>query len=94
MHQFEGLWAKLNIRLLALSGAFGESAEGKNSRESFEEFLEANEYEIALHILCDFLLEHEPVVLTEGLLNEISELHTMMKLDDNRGEAMRRKLNP
>jgi len=91
MHQFQELWTKLNLRLLALREAFGESAEGKSSRDNFEGFLEANEYEVALHILCDFLLEHEPVVLKESVLNEISELHTMMNLNDDCERAMKAK---
>ena len=93
MHQFQDLWTELNLRLIALREAFGESEKGKSSRANFEEFLEANEYEIAFHTLCDFLLEHEPVILTENLPNEVSELHAMMNLRDNCSEALKRKLN-
>jgi hypothetical protein len=73
---------EVNQILLPLQSAFNSNPEGGRRREYFLESVEANEFEIALHALCDFLLEHQDASVTEDLLARIDELHKKMEIDD------------
>jgi hypothetical protein len=73
----------VSAQLLELDSIFGESEKGRNYRIYFREFLEANELELALHTVCDFLLETcGPAVDTE-IVARIDSLHQQMSIDDD-----------
>ena len=59
--------------------------------ESFDEELQANEYELALHALCDCILATPAPRITDQEIEKIDLLHTKMELDDNCVDAIRRK---
>jgi len=82
MGDFDQLWAELSLSLLPLQGKFGDSPEGVKRQEYFCELIDANEFEVALHTLCDFLLESgDPIDAT--VFQRITELHTKMGLNDD-----------
>jgi hypothetical protein len=49
----------------------------------FEESLAANELEVALHALCDFLLEPRTPPVSRVPLREIETLHALMEIQDD-----------
>ena len=49
----------------------------------FEESLAANELEVALHALCDFLLEPRTPAVSCAALRQIESLHTLMEIEDD-----------
>jgi hypothetical protein len=49
----------------------------------FDEFMNEGEFGLALHVVCDFLLEPDFPRVTESTLDRIQRLHTAMKLDDS-----------
>jgi hypothetical protein len=52
-------------------------------RRYFEESLAANELEIALHALCNYLLEPGTPSVSRAALNEIESLHAQMEIEDD-----------
>ena len=55
---------------------------GGQSYEFFGEFLREHEFDLALHVVCDFLIESPTVRVSAPVLNEIRDLHEMMNLQD------------
>ncbi len=91
MHEHQLLWDRLYERLSSLKPAFsGNHSEDRLDR--FNEYLSANEFDLALHILCDYLIEHAPKSLNPRLVADISELHSMMELEDECGAMLERAI--
>ncbi len=59
-------------------------------RDLFDEFMQHREFELALHAVCDFILEYDPPQVSKSILDQIQRCHTMMKIDDRCVEEMRR----
>ena len=57
----------------------------------YDESLDANESEIALHALCHFLLQPGVPAVTNEELGEIERLHTLMDIDDDCVTKLRQK---
>ena len=83
---------QLGEALSALRGTFELASNGKRDADDFDEFLEANEFELALHTLCDFVRENENIPVTGELLERIDELHKMMEIDDDCATWLRARL--
>jgi hypothetical protein len=85
------LYAEMTPRLMALRPLFSLNENLASYRDFFDELLEANEFEVALHALCDFLME--PGIPGIGLeeIEEIEKIHQRMKLEDNCGTGLRAK---
>jgi hypothetical protein len=49
----------------------------------FDEFMKEGEFGLALHAVCDFLLEPGSPRVTKSTLDRIQHLHTAMKVDDS-----------
>lgn len=49
----------------------------------FDQSLDANEYEVALHALIDFLLEPATDPISQDAITEISDVHSLMGLNDD-----------
>lgn len=81
----------LESSLLELRHLFLLNENLSGYRQHFDEVLNANEFEIALHALCDFLLD--PTTPNIGLseINKIDVLHEKMGLDDTCAAALRAK---
>jgi hypothetical protein len=60
----------------------------------FEESLAANELEVALHALCDFLLERSSLPVSSAVLEQVKDLHDLMQLEDNCVEKLKQKGRP
>jgi hypothetical protein len=91
MSNFDELYADLNKRFEPLSAAFPDSPEGMGGRKYFVENLEAKEFEIALHALCDFALEFDNVRMSPSVIDQIEELHNLMGLEDSCVSDLRSK---
>ena len=70
-------------RLEELRNVFSAGPEGSKYLRFFEEYLDVNELELALHAVCDFLLEPTTPAVEDAALEKIEMLHTLMRLDDN-----------
>jgi len=57
----------------------------------FDELLWANELEVALHTLCNFLLEHESATVETHDISAIESLHRQMQLVDECVSQLRYK---
>ena len=88
---FEERYKVLESSLLELRHLFSLNENLSDYRQHFDEVLNANEFEVALHALCDFLLE--PTTPNVGLdeVNKIDTLHENMGLDDDCAAALRAK---
>lgn len=50
--------------------------------ETFDEFIQHGEWELALHVVCDVFYEPDAPLLDEAAFTRIEELHRVMKIDD------------
>ena len=69
----------LGERLERLKGLVSDA----DRRRYFEESLAANELEVALHALCNFLLEPGAPPVSGTALHEIESLHAEMRIVDD-----------
>jgi hypothetical protein len=83
MNELEQRWTEVRELLLPLESIFDSSSTGSRSREFFRETLDANELEVALHAVCDFLLESPSVRVNETDLNRIRSAHQVMVIEDD-----------
>lgn len=82
-HPLEEHYRSISAQLLALDAVFGESEQGQNYRSQFRELLEANELELALHSVCDFLFEAGGPVVDAEIVARIDSLHQQMSIEDD-----------
>jgi hypothetical protein len=64
---------------------------GNNAKEFFDDFVREHEWELALHVVCDHLLEPATKAAPINVIEEIGSLHKVMGLADNCAAALRRK---
>jgi hypothetical protein len=55
---------------------------GQSLLDFFDEYVEQREFELALHIVCDFLLETNSPQVNKSTIDKIQHLHAAMKIDD------------
>lgn len=55
----------------------------------FDDFIDHNELGLALHTICDSLLERERVMIEDGDIAAIGVLHERMQIKDECVEAIR-----
>lgn len=80
----------LQGRLIALRPSFiGEKAD--RPRDLFDEFVREWEFELALHAVCDFVLDNAFPITSETILNEIQSLHALMRIDDDCVEKLKNR---
>jgi hypothetical protein len=65
--------------------------QGAAATKWFDEFLDANELELALHVVCDFLLEPATPAASRQIRLEIERLHAKMEIIDNCAARLRIK---
>jgi len=81
---------KLKADLKALRGVLeGRSGPG-DYLQWFDEFLRECELDLALHSVCDYLLE-DGVGVEVSIVERIQALHALMNLDDDCVERLRSK---
>jgi hypothetical protein len=49
----------------------------------FDEFIREYEFELALHVICDYLLELEIQIPDDAILEKIESLHRTMQIEDD-----------
>lgn len=69
----------------ALSGA------GDYVNQLFDEFVREDEWELALHLVCDYLLKPEIQAPQIAIIEQIENLHQLMKIVDGCAADLRRK---
>jgi hypothetical protein len=84
-------WAIVRSGLLDLRHLFVLNACEKVRVDYFDELLEANELEIALHALCDCVLTTSTIRITDAEIEEIGLLHAQMELADDCVVSIRQK---
>ena len=58
-------------------------AEGAGSAlDLFDEFVREHEFDLALHVVCDFLLDSDSLQVSGSIIDQIQHLHTTMEIDD------------
>lgn len=72
----------LEAKLAALRRSLPRELEAKYSN-LFDEFIQQHEFELALHTVCDYLLEPTTQPHADDILEQIQNLHAAMKIEDN-----------
>jgi hypothetical protein len=67
---------------LASLRAVLSTGNGTNSLELFDEFVQQHEWELALHVVCDHLLEPTAQAAPSGVIQQIKSLHEAMGIQD------------
>jgi len=63
---------------------------GHSFVDLFDEFLEQHEFELALHLVCEFILDSHASKVDKSTVDQIERLHTAMKIDDRCVEELRK----
>lgn len=84
-------YAALTKQLQSLRPLFSLNESGSSFHVYFDEWLDANEFELALSALCDFLLEQTTPGITSAELEKIDAVFHAMDLNDDRVAALRAK---
>ena len=90
--EIHGHWAEVRAELLALRASVAELPAGREILGLFDEFLEMDEFGLALESLCDFILEQSAFVISEGTVARVEMLHDRMGVSDGCGAALRIKM--
>ena len=65
---------------------------GSQARRNFDELLDVDEFECALHALCDYLLEPMAPRAGELAIEKIANAHQAMGLKDNCVERLKLRI--
>ena len=55
----------------------------------FDEFMAQREFGLALHVVCDFILDSKSLVISDSVISDIERLHKNMDLEDTCVEELR-----
>jgi hypothetical protein len=77
----EKMRAEMRARLAPLRPVFVASGDAKRVA-FFDELLEQHEFEVALHVICDYLLEAKTPAASVEVIRVIAELHEVMEIED------------
>ena len=89
--EFRDHYEALKRNLLELRPLFSLDGNQLGYLQYFDEELDANEFEIALHALCNFLLEPTTPETSPKVIEKVEVIHQMMELEDGCGLALRAK---
>jgi hypothetical protein len=82
-HSLQPHYDHVSALLRELRTALKDHVVFRGRRETFDEYLEANELELALHSACDALLESPFDKPSAEVLKKVEDLHKAMGLRDN-----------
>jgi hypothetical protein len=82
-HPLQPHYDHVSALLRELRAALEDHAVFRSRREAFDEYLEANELELALHSACDALLESPHDKPSAEVLKNIEDCHKAMDLRDD-----------
>ena len=55
---------------------------GRSFLDLFDEFMGQREFGLALHTVCDFILDPDSPRVSKAILDQIQRLHAAMEIDD------------
>jgi hypothetical protein len=58
----------------------------------FDEFVEQHEFELALHLVCDFIFDSDSPQASKSIVDQIQHLHSTMKIDDGSVQKLRSRM--
>jgi hypothetical protein len=82
-HPLQSHFDRVSTLLRELRAALEDHIVFQTRRDLFDEFLEANELELALHAACGALLETTSERASPEILKMIEALHQQMELRDD-----------
>lgn len=65
--------------------------QGLDTHQVFDEFVREHEWGLALHVVCDYLLEPMAQAAPEAVMQQIQSLHEVMAIEDTCVADLRRK---
>jgi len=66
---------------------------GHSFLDLFDEFMREQELELALHVMCDYILEANSLTVSNATVEQVRRLHTEMEIvDDCVEDLQNRKL--
>jgi hypothetical protein len=87
-HPLQAHFDHVSALLRRLRAELEDDALFQNRRPIFDEYLDANELELALHVACDALLERTHNKPTAAVLGVIEDCHKAMDLQDDCTEKL------
>jgi hypothetical protein len=88
---YREVYADMTARLLALRPLFSLNENLSKYREYFDDLLEASEFEVALHALCNFLSDPTTPGIGLSEIEKIELIHKKMELEDGCVPTLRTK---
>jgi hypothetical protein len=88
-----GVTEMLKDELEALKGEVADLPLDPRGSALVDEFLDEHEFELALHVICDFLLDKKRGTPSELVLQRIESLHSRMGLTDDCVARLRHRLS-
>src|ERR1700726_2210204 len=82
-HPLQPHFDHVSVLLRELRAVLEDHVVFRSRREAFDEYLEMNELELALHSACDVLLESPFDKPSAEVLKKIEDLHKAMELRDD-----------
>jgi hypothetical protein len=76
-------WNDLTADLKTLRTLFPKSEAGATALRCFDDFLSEYEMDLALHVVCDFLLEPEAPPASKALQSQLQRLHSKLEIEDD-----------
>ena len=64
---------------------------GDESLRWFDEFVREHEFDLALHVVCDYLIGPDGDPASSATVEKIRELHAAMKIEDDCVEQLAKK---
>lgn len=93
VHPLQSHFDRMVVLLRPLRDVFENSGPGSQEREFFDEYLDANELELALHILSEYILETPTSITTPSVLARIEDAHRAIDLQNDCIERIRLKIS-
>ena len=59
------------------------TARGQPFLDIFDEFMEHREFDLALHAVCDFILDSDSPKVSASIIDQVRGLHEMMSINDS-----------
>ncbi len=81
---------EIGQKLTSLRAALSERQD-LNAHRLFDEFVREHEWGLALHVVCDFLLEPTTPAASAALIQQIEALHKAMSIEDTCVADLREK---
>jgi hypothetical protein len=75
-------WHELKAHRQELKDGLSDGVDLKRS-QLFDEFMREHEFELALHLLCDYLLERTTQPAAPAIVKLVEKLHASMQIVDN-----------